>query len=123
MAANYIQAGSTIEWTNGTGSAVSSGGVVAVGDQGVIGVAAVDIADGATGTVHIEGVFEVPCASASVVAVGDILDWDASGGEFVASVTAASGDIENAVMATSASANGVTLVDVKLNVQVGTYTS
>jgi predicted RecA/RadA family phage recombinase len=111
MAANYKAKGSTIEWTNG-GSAVLSGAVVIVGS--LVGIAAVDIANGATGTVHIEGVFEVPCNSADVISVGQTLTWDASADEFVDTNTPATGDNAGGVVATTAADNGVTVVEVKL---------
>jgi predicted RecA/RadA family phage recombinase len=112
MAANYKQMGSTVEWTNG-GSAVSSGDVVIVGH--LVGIAATDIANGETGAVHVEGVFEVPCNSADVITVGMKLDWDASAGEFVDAIgSAATGDNSDGVVATTAAAGGVTVVEVKL---------
>jgi len=47
MATNHVQKGAVMSWTNGTGSDVVSGEVVAFADM--IGVAAGDIADGETG--------------------------------------------------------------------------
>lgn len=111
MAANYKAKGSTVEWTNG-GTAVSSGDVVTVGD--LVGIAAVDIGAGETGTVHIEGVFEVPCNSADVISVGQTLTWDASADEFVDTNTPATGDNAGGVVAMTAAGNGVTTVEVKL---------
>jgi predicted RecA/RadA family phage recombinase len=108
MAANYKAIGSTIEWTNG-GTAVSSGDVVIVGD--LVGIAAVDIANGATGTVHIEGVFEVACNASDTITQGMLLDWDASAGEFVDAIgTAASGDNENGVVAVEDDGGSTVLV-------------
>ena len=49
MATNFIQNGETITWTNGTGSAVASGDIVAI--NALIGVALVDIPASASGGV------------------------------------------------------------------------
>lgn len=113
MAGNYIAPGSTLEYTN-TGTAISSGDVVIVGD--LVGIAETDIAaTTGVGTVNIEGVYEVACNSADVISVGQILDWDASASEFVDAIgSAASGDNENGVVAVSAAGDGVVLVNVKL---------
>lgn len=121
MAANYIREGSTAEWTN-SGSAVSSGDVVTVGD--LLGVAAVDIANGETGTVHISGVFEVACNSADVITQGMKLDWDASASEFVDAIgTAASGDLEDGCVAVTAAPGTVVVVEVVLSPGTGSYTA
>lgn len=113
MAANQVSKGLTLEWTNGTGSKVSSGAVVIVG--ALVCIAAVDIENGASGTLHIEGGWDVPCNSADVITQGMLLDWDASAGEFVDAIgTAASGDNENGVVAMEDAGNGVTTVHVKL---------
>lgn len=106
---NYIQQGSTILWTNG-GSAVSSGDVVIVGD--LVGIAATDIAGSASGTVYIEGVFEVACNSADVITQGMKLVWDASASEFVDANTPATGDNTGGVVAIEADRGSV--VSVKL---------
>jgi len=122
MSANYKQKGNTLEYSN-TGSAISSGDVVTVGD--LLGIAETDIAaTTGVGTVAIEGVFEVACNSADVITQGQILDWDASANEFVDAIgSAASGDLENGVVAMTAAGNGVTLVEVKLLPGNGTYTA
>lgn len=108
---NFVGHGSTVEWTN-TGSAVTSGAVVTVGE--LLGIAAVDIANGATGTVAIEGVFEVACNSADVISQGQTLTWDASASEFVDTNTPATGDNVGGAVAVTAAGSGVTSVLVKL---------
>lgn len=55
---SYVKAGATVDWTNGTGSAVASGDVVVVGFNQV-GIASVAIANGAVGSVAVSGVFRV----------------------------------------------------------------
>jgi len=112
MAKNYVSDGNVINWTNGTGSAVSSGDVVATGH--CIGVALVDIADGATGSVAVEGVFTVPKVSAAVFTQGEKLIWDASASAFDDSAaTPATGDITGGAVAWIAGANTETTCTVK----------
>lgn len=55
---NYIAAGNTLDWTNGTTAEVSSGDLVVVGD--VVGVASGDIAVGGEGVLFTSGVYELP---------------------------------------------------------------
>ena len=116
----YVQPGKVITWTNGTGSAVASGDVVVVGN--IIGVAAVDIADGASGSVAIEGVYTVPKVSGAVIAQGESLTWDASAGAFDDNAaTPGTGDVTGPpAVAAEAAGNGVTSFDVKLTGVPGT---
>lgn len=122
MATNYVQPGEVIDWTNGTGSAVSAGAVVAVGQM--LGIALVDIANGATGSVRIRGVFTVPKVSAAVIAAGESLVWDVSAGAFDDNLaTPASGDISGPpAVAVEAAGNGVTSFDVLFTGVPGTKT-
>lgn len=118
MATNFVQPGDTIEWTN-TGTAVSAGDFVVIGKQ--MGVAAVDIAQNATGTVYTEGVFTAPKVSAAVIAKGENVIWDTSAGGFEDNLaTPATGDVSGCCIAWAAAGNGVTTIPVKLNVGIGT---
>ena len=123
MATNYIQDGAVIDWTNG-GTAVSSGDVVAIGTNGdaILGVALVDIANGATGSVQIEGVFSVPKADAAVIAVGEFVTWDASAGNFDDNAaTPATGDVSDGAFAIeSKGATTSETIKVKLTGRPGT---
>ena len=103
MTTTYIQDGAVLDIT--AGSAYASGDVVAQG--GVIGIALDAIASGDVGPIRVEGVFNVTVPTATVVAVGDVLDWDASASNFGKGITPASGDVENAMIATAAAGNGV----------------
>jgi len=110
---NFVSEGNSVAWTNGTGSAVVSGQVVAMSHT--LGVAAVDIADGESGTVYIEGVFSVPKVSAAVFAAGEKLVWDSSAGEFDdSSATPASGDVTGGAIAAAPGAASETVCTVKL---------
>jgi predicted RecA/RadA family phage recombinase len=121
MATNYVNEGCVIEFT-ASGTSYASGDVVVVGQQ--IGVALVDIADGETGTVRLDGVFDLPKADAAVIAAGESVIWDSSAGEFDDNqATPASGDVSACCVATEGkgATTGET-IRVKLNVGVGTVT-
>ena len=119
MATNFVRDGKTLQFTN-TGSAISSGDVVVVGQQ--IGIALVDIAaTSGTGEVAMEGVFTVAKVSAAVIAQGESVIWDASASAFDDNAaTPATGDVSGCCVAAEAAGNGVTSIDVKLNVGIGT---
>lgn len=116
MAKNYIQYGDIIDFTNG-GSAISSGDVVVIGSNGdaLLGIALTDIGNGETGSVALEGVFEVPKVSAAVIAQGEYVIWDASAGAFDDNAaTPATGDVSDGAIAWKAAGNGATTLQVKL---------
>jgi predicted RecA/RadA family phage recombinase len=119
MAKNFIAEGDVLLWTNSTGAAVVSGQVVKVGQ--ILGVAAVDIANGASGSVMTCGVFELPKKSSAVITQGMALLWDVSAGNFdVGSATPATGDVSDAAFAYEAAGNGATTVKVHLDERIGT---
>lgn len=92
MTTKAYQKGDVIDWVNGSGSDVSSGAVVKIGQ--VLGVALVDIANGDTGSVALRGVFTVPKVTAAVIAQGEALTWDVSVGKFDDNAaTPAAGDV------------------------------
>lgn len=110
---NYQQPGKVIEYTN-AGSAISAGSIVVMGNT--IGVACVDIANGATGNVAVEGVFSgVPKVAAAVFAKGEKLIWDVSASKFDDSAaTPATGDVTGGAIAWEAGANLETTCTIKL---------
>ena len=122
MANNAVQDGDVIDWTNGTGSAVSAGDVVKIGQ--ILGVALVDIASAATGSVAIRGVFTVPKVTGAVIAQGEALTWDVSAGKFDDNAaTPATGDVTGPpAVAFEAAGNGVTELDVMFTGVPGTVT-
>ncbi|MFD2112576.1 capsid cement protein [Thiorhodococcus fuscus] len=113
MANNYKQSGEVLDWTNATGSDVGSGSVVVVG--GILGVALVDIADGARGSVQIQGVFTVPKVEAAVIAQGEPLIWHVSARAFTSytGTPPEMGDILYAAFAFEAAGAGVASIAVK----------
>ena len=122
MASNFKQPGDVIPWVNGSGVAKVSGQVVVVGK--VLGVCLVDIANGATGSVALDGVFSVPKVSAAVIAQGENLTWDASAAAFDDNAaTPATGDVTGPpAVAFEAAGNGVTSLLVKFTGVPGTVT-
>jgi len=76
---NFIQDGSTLDYTN-AGSAISAGAVVVIGK--LVGIAQNDIAASTgTGVVVLEGVFNVPKNTSLAITQGDQLFWDTTPGE------------------------------------------
>lgn len=114
MATNQVCDGNVIQWTNGSGSDVAAGGVAIV--KHCVGVALVDIANGATGAVALEGVFSgIPKVTAAVFVQGEKLIWDTSAGKFDDSAaTPATGDITGGCVAWVAGANAETTCTIKL---------
>lgn len=120
MAKNYQQPGEVLDYTNNTGSAIASGAVVVAGN--LLGVALVDIANGATGSVGIRGVYVVPKVSGAVIAQGESLTWDVSAAAFDdKAATPATGDVTGAgAVAFEAAGNGVTTLAVLFTGAAGT---
>ncbi len=72
---NQIQNGEILEYINGTGSTITSGSLVLAG--ALNGIALTDIANGDSGSVYLEGVFELP-KKAEAMTQGQKLYWDAT---------------------------------------------
>lgn len=108
MAQNYLQTGSRMDWTNGTGVDVSSGDLVPVGAS--FGIAAVDIADGESGSLIMEGVFEIDAVNSAAISQGNPVYYVTSTGK--ASPTAE--DQKFIGIAWAAKAETGTTVEVKL---------
>lgn len=106
MTTKFQEVGEVKNWTNGSGSAVVSGQVVAIGC--LLGVAITDIASTAVGAVKITGVFNnMPKTTGSAWTVGQKLNWDVSASKFdVSSATPATGDVLGAAVAWEAALSG-----------------
>ncbi|MFP4560989.1 MAG: DUF2190 family protein [Thiohalorhabdus sp.] len=120
MAKNYVYEGKQVPWTNDTGSDVSSGDRITVGDQNA--VALEDIADGESGAIALEGVFTLDKVSGSAWEPGDKLAWDDSEGAFdlESNVTLDTDDVSGDVIAGGEADSDDTEGPVKLGVGVGT---
>jgi len=78
---NYMH---SLQWTNSTGVDVLSGEIVVMGASAdaTLGVALVDIAAGASGSVGIDCGVQAAKVSAAVFADGESLVWDSSAAAF-----------------------------------------
>ena len=72
---NFVQNGANLTIT--ASSAISSGDFVVVGD--LVGVAVTDIANGASGAIATEGVYQGAKASGATLAVGDVAYLNGTG--------------------------------------------
>ena len=109
MAKNYVQEGDVIDYVNASGSTITSGTAVLIGAR--LGVALADIANCATGSVQVEGVFTVTKLGTDVVAAGALLYWDNTNKRLT---TTASGNTLSG-FAVAAAGSGVTAVNIKIN--------
>ncbi|AMW99317.1 DUF2190 family protein [Rummeliibacillus stabekisii] len=71
MKAVYIQRGEAIDYKNSTLELIAVGDVVALKNR--IGVAGDDIPAGTSGTLHLQGVYELEADSSAVFEVGQIV--------------------------------------------------
>jgi predicted RecA/RadA family phage recombinase len=104
---NHVQPGVVLTITNTTSEDIASGDFVVIGY--LFGVACGDIPAGEDGEIQTEEVFDLP-KDATVFAVGDRVEWDASAGKMTAS---GSGSILIGI-ATKIALTGATTVRVKL---------
>lgn len=109
MAKNFVQSGSVLDYANASGATIAAGAAVKIGVR--IGVALVDIPNGTTGAVRVDGVWTIAKLSTDVVTVGALLYWDDTNKR----LTTTSTSNTLAGYAFSAAGNGVTTVDIKLN--------
>ena len=103
--ADYIQKGDLLDYT--PASAVAAGDVIVIGS--LVGVAPRPIAANATGSLAVEGVFALPCATGATGAQGSAISWYATSGIAHASTGTAAGYLAKARAA------GDTTVHVILN--------
>jgi len=124
MTTTYKQEGKVIQHT--ASANIAAGQVVKIGN--LLGVALVDIANGATGSVALEGVFTAPKVSGADIGKGESLTWDVSASSGAGAfddnaATPATGDVTGAAaVAWEAAGNGVTTMLVKFTGVPGTVT-
>ena len=75
---DFVQVGEKIDFLNGTGADIAYHDVVPVGTA-CIGVAEMEIPQNETGTVNLEGVWELTADNATAFNVGDMLYWNTAG--------------------------------------------
>ena len=98
---NYVSDGKTVTVT--APAAVTSGDPVRI--AALLGIAQNDAASGASVVLALEGVFMLPKATGTL-AVGVMLDYDDSAGNFDDAITPAAGDIEDCAIVLEAAASG-----------------
>lgn len=108
MTTKFKQAGEV--WDHTPGSDVANGAVVLMG--ATIGVALRAIASNTTGPVGVKGVFNITKLGTDVVAQGALLYWDNGNSR----LTTTSAGNTYAGRANAAAGNGVTTVDIDLNI-------
>ena len=106
----YRHTGDMIDYT--PGSNVSAGDIVVQSE--LVGQVVADTLSGDKGALRVTGVINVPKLSTDVVAIGDVLYWDA--GNTRATTTASTHNIIG--KAVEAAGSGVTDVDVMLTPQM-----
>lgn len=86
MNARYWQRGETLDYT--AAEAVTNGQVVSLGNR--IGVAGNDIAEGATGALHVTGVYIMDKKASEKITMGTPVYYDATADEITATEKAMS---------------------------------
>jgi predicted RecA/RadA family phage recombinase len=105
LMASYVADGDLLDYT--PSSAVAAGEVVVLG--AMVAVAPRPIDANALGSVAVEGVFEMPCASGATGAQGSAINWYATSGVAHASTGTTAGKLAKARLV------GDTTVQVILN--------
>ena len=126
--AAFWQRGDAIDYTNGSGSDIEANEIILAGS--LLGIAGTDIPDGATGSLIISGIFELPkdyAASGKALTLGQKVEWDDTNSYIVAAteqevgtggdagkVTTEAGPVHGICVAAAASADQTCYV--KINV-------
>lgn len=108
MKATYWQKGQSLDYTNGTNATIEANTVLVIGS--LIGIAGTDIEPGETGSVHVEGVFQMQKKDSTAINMGTAVYWNATDG-----ITATSTNNTFAGYAAETSAAGAETILVKLN--------
>ncbi len=108
MAQNFKTEGDVLPYTNSTGATIASGAPVFIGK--LKGISLGTVADGATGQMMTEGVFELPKKATLAISAGDVVFWDATPGE----ITKTDADGTFFGYATKAAAGSATTVEVMI---------
>lgn len=114
MTTKYVQPGEVIDYTPSAATPVNS--VVVLGI--LLGVAMTDIAANATGSLGIEGVFDLPKKTGAAITAGAKLTWSVASGAFIVGA-GTTGDTLGGAVAVAAAATADTVVRVKLQPGTG----
>lgn len=97
--ADKVQHGDVLDYT--PTSAVAAGDVVVIG--ALVGVAPRPIAANALGSLAVEGVYSLPCATGATGAMGSAINWYATSGVAHATTGTAAGKLAKARVAADTS--------------------
>lgn len=76
--ATYWQRGESLDYKNNGNTVIEAGTILVIGTR--LGIAGCDIAPGALGSVHVEGVYKLPKGS-TALALGANVTYDATSGK------------------------------------------
>lgn len=107
MSANFYQRGEALDYTNSTSATIEANTIVAYGSR--VGVVGCDILPGEVGSLHVEGVFEMPLADTTAVDAGTDVYWNGTG------ITATASNNTKAGFAVQAAVAGDETILVKIN--------
>ena len=105
--ATYFQRGEALDYTNSGSTTIDANTIVLLGAR--LGVVGCDIAPGATGSLHVEGVYAIPKASGAITA-GALVYWDSTNS--VVTTTSSSNTLCGYAIAAAASGDATALVKI-----------
>lgn len=116
MTTRYIQPGDSLAYTNASGAAINVNDIVVA--HAMIGVAATNIAIGASGAILVDGVFLLPKKAGTAMPTGTKVTWSVADGAVIvgAGVT---GDVLNCGIVTTDAASADTTARVLLDAGMG----
>ena len=114
MTSKFVQRGEIIDYTPAADALGNSVAVVGT----VIGVVCADIVANQTGSLAIEGVFDLPKKAGAAIAQGANLTWSVADGAFIVGAGVA-GDTLGGAVAVAAALAADTVVRVKLQPGTG----
>lgn len=75
--ASYWQAGDTLDFINNTDEPIEANTIITLGKR--LGIAGTTVSPGETGTLIMDGVFEMPKTSTDKISMGDDVYFDGAG--------------------------------------------
>ncbi|WP_041272390.1 DUF2190 family protein [Desulfitobacterium hafniense] len=106
--ASYVQRGEAIDYKNEGSAEIKANDVVTLGTR--VGVAGCDIPVGATGSVHVLGVYDLPALNSEAFTVGQAAYWNST--DKVVTVTAGTNTPAGWVVQAKASAGTIARIKI-----------
>lgn len=110
MKATHWQKGEKIDYTNNSGKLIENGTIIAIGSR--VGIAGMDIPGGETGTLIVEGVFELPKGTTAAISLGDSVTYDADAGVVATQATDDTNPVAGWAVKEAATADSTVLVKI-----------